>query len=194
MRTLISLVMALTLGATSCRGEGTTLLSNSELPGDVYGSPRPTPTVTPESLPDHGTVFFIRRGRLHAVELPLQGVAGSLPEALLLALLVGPPEEPKRLTTEMPEDTSINGISVERRVATVDLSSEFEEPAVDQEMELRIAQVVYTLTEPPSSLQAVRFEIEGVPTDVIGGVELTEFARPVTRGDFAAYAPVTSGG
>lgn len=179
-------VAALVLAA-SCASEGLTLLPDSELPQDVYGSPRPTPAETPEQLPRTGLVYLVREDRLHPVRSRLPGTARSLPEALLLALLGARPED--GATTAIPPETVPNAVEVEGNIVTVDLSEEFERPAPIREQALRIAQVVFTLTGPDSGILAVQFRIDGVSRRVIGDVNLSVQDRPVSRGDYGQFRP-----
>ena len=92
MRRMAALISVLVV-AGACSSPSVTLIPEAELPDDVYGSPEPTP-VPEEELPRKGTVYMVRRERLVAVPRTLQGVAASLPEALMLALLQGPREVP----------------------------------------------------------------------------------------------------
>jgi hypothetical protein len=184
VRRLAALVSMLVV-AGACRSPSVTLIPEAELPDDVYGSPAPTP-VPEEELPRRGIVYMVRGERLVAVPRTLQGVAGSLPEALMLALLQGPRE---KNTTAIPPDTRLNDLEVRNTIGYVDLSGEFERPGTRRDLALRIAQVVYTLTEDPSPVAAVRFLIDGVETNVIGEETLASVARPVNRGDYPQFAP-----
>jgi hypothetical protein len=188
----VLLVVCIIAGA--CRSEGVTVLPESELPADVYGSPRPTPVETPEELPEEGRIYLVQEDplRLRPVNRPLQTeIVASLPEALLLELIQS--RTGGRITTAIPRGTRLRGVRVEGTVATVDLSSEFERPAPEPIQNVRIAQVVYTLTQEPTDILAVRFAIEGIPRSVIGDVPLTEQERPVTRTDYRHFAPPGAG-
>jgi spore germination protein GerM len=72
------------------------------------------------------------------------------------------------IMTAIPAGTELLGLSVANGVATVDLSSEFASGGGSLSMLSRVAQVVYTLTQFPT-VDEVAFEIEGVPTTVLGG-------------------------
>jgi sporulation and spore germination protein len=171
-----------------CRQGGLTLLPQSELPGDVYGSPHPTPVETPEELPEKGRIYLVKHNRLHPKSSPLQaGIASSLPEALLLAL-IQPPAGGK-LTTAIPAQTRLRGVHIEGQIVTVDLSSEFETAAPQGSQALRIAQVVYTLTQDGTGILGVLFAIDGIPRQVIGGERLTQLDHPATRFDYRQFAP-----
>jgi Sporulation and spore germination len=181
----LALLLPLLVVVGACRSPSVTLIPEAELPQDVYGSREPTP-IPEEELPRKGIVYLVRGERLVSVPRTLQGVAGSLPEALMLALLQGPRENN---TTAIPPDTRLNDLEVRNTIAYVDLSGEFERPGPRRELALRIAQVVYTLTENPSPVAAVRFLIDGVETNVIGEEALASVARPVNRGDYPQFAP-----
>jgi Sporulation and spore germination len=176
-------VLVLALG-TACRPEGVTLVSEADLPADVYGSPRPTPSPSPQEIPLEGTVFLVKDGRLRPQTVTLQPTVPSLQEALLVALLAPRPQG-RNVTSEIPSRTRLIEIEVDGTVATVNLSSEFEAGS-GQSLALRIAQVVYTLTEQPSGILGVSFEIEGVPEPV------TEPDHPVNRADYREFAPQDS--
>lgn len=178
-RVVTSAALLLTLAA--CRDTAVTLLPQGDLPRDIYGSPVPQPTT---ELPRRGTVYMIRDGRLAPVLRPLQGVARSLPEALLLTLLQGPAGV-RDATTAIPPDTRINDIQVVDGIATVDLSEEFEQGGSGRALALRVAQVVFALTE-DRSVEGVLFSIEGIPGPVVTGGGEVVF-RPVTREDYGRF-------
>lgn len=184
----VAAILALTaVLASGCRSEGLTLLSDSDLPQDVYGSPAPTPVQTPE-IPQEGTVYLVRGERLIAHEESLQTeVADSVAEALMLALITASAPRSRRITNEIPGTTRLNGVRVDGVVATVDLSSEFEEAAPGQIQRLRIAQVVYSLTQNGTGIGSVRISIDGVPQ------QLNLQDLPVNRADYRGVAPPNEG-
>jgi spore germination protein GerM len=171
---------------SACRPEGVTVLSDAELPTDVYGSPQPTPDASPEQVPRTGTVYLVRDGRLVGQRVTLQQQrAESLQEALMLALLSAsaPPQPRRGPTSEIPELTQLLDIEVDGTVATVNLSPDFRRGPAES-LALRLAQVVYTLTEEPSQVIGVRLEINGIPEEVRSDVD-----RPAFRSDFREFAP-----
>lgn len=176
-------MLALLLSA--CGGPTVTVLPDGDLPRDVYGSPAPEPLT---ELPESAIVYLVLNGRLIAVPRQLPPEAPSLPVAAMEALLQGP-SDPWR--TAIPDGTGVLSIEIDGVVATVDLSDDFERSAPGGRLALRVAQVVYTLTETPQ-VGAVLFEIEGSPTAVpIGREEVVE--RPVTRADYQRFAPADPG-
>lgn len=127
-------------------------------------------------------VWFVRGERL--VETlrahpPTQAVA----KAALQALLARPTrrERTDGMRSEIPRGTRLLGIVIAKGVARVDLSSEYEAGGSSRSLQLRLAQVVYTLTQFPT-VSAVRFSVDGAP---VGN-------GPVGRGTYKALAPAVS--
>lgn len=178
--------VALVLVLAGCAQQELTLLSEGDLPSDVYGPPRPT--ASPPTIPANGRIFFVSGGHLEPVTLDLQPVLDSVPEALLVALFQGPQRD---ISSEVPEGTRLNGVDVAGTLATIDVSGDFERAAPPRSQALRIAQVVYTLTEPKNEtgIQGVSFQIDGVPQQAIGGEQLGTIPGPVTRADYERFAP-----
>jgi germination protein M len=152
-------------------------------------TPEPEPTVTPEPEPEPEqpaelTIYLVRGESLGVAvrEVPeTEGVA----RAALEELLAGPSarEAEAGLGTEIPEGTELNDVFIDDGVATVDLSPEFESGGGSLSMQVRVAQIVYTLTWFPS-IESVAFEIDGQPVEAIGG-EGVIVSPPVTRATFA---------
>jgi Sporulation and spore germination len=176
---LVAILAAAVFLTVACRPEGVTVVPESELPGDVYGSPPPTPAVE-EEIPPEGRVYLVRGEHLRAMTRTLQP-ANSVQEALMVALLSSAPAPGRELSSEIPEGTRLRGIEVDGTVATVDFSSEFAR-GTGQSLALRLAQVVYTLTE-DSNIIGVRLEIDGFPDPV------ADPDRPANRADFREFAP-----
>lgn len=180
MRRLAAVVALLLLA--SCAGKSLTTIPASELPQDVYGLPLPEPQA---QLPEEGTVFMVRDGRLVPLRRPLQTSDESLSEALMLTLLQGPPQG---LRTEIPENTTVNEVEVRDGIVTVDLSEEFDRGATGRALALRVAQVVYSLME-DEIINGVRFEIQGIGRAVVNDVGEPIADRAVTTIDYANLAP-----
>lgn len=193
MRRLAALAAILLL-ASACGRPGVRILSEEELPEDIYGSPVPSPRATVE-LPESGVVYLVRRGRLvrQRVRLPGEGVAQSLPAALLLALFTGP-EKDQRVNSAIPPGTLLNEVKVDpqQQLATVDVTAAFEQGAEEDILALRVAQVVYTLTEPATEIGRVEILINGEPKLIPGGDGGQSLQRPLTRKDYSRFAPPPS--
>jgi Sporulation and spore germination len=172
---------------TGCAQQDLTLLSEAELPEEVYGPPQPAPE--PEEIPRDGRIFLVEKGHLVPSEETLQPVADSLAEALLVALFPPGPRGDTGSSSAIPDGTRLNGVEVTGGIATVDVSGDFEQAAPPRSQALRIAQVVYTLTAPQTGIVGVRFQIDGVPQEAIGGEQLGTIPGPVTREDYERFRP-----
>jgi len=133
-------------------------------------------------------VWFTRGGRL-VESLRTHAPTRKVAAAALAALLAGPTrsERASGVSSAIPPGARPLGVSIANGVATVDLSSEFESGAASRSLKLRLAQVVYTLTQFPT-VDTVRFEINGTPVDVFssGGIVLD---HPVGRVDYKGLGP-----
>jgi spore germination protein GerM len=178
--------------AASCGRQDVRILSEEELPEDIYGSPVPSPTASID-LPETGVVYLVREGRLarETLRLPGEGVAQSLPAALLLALFTGPQAD-RRVHSAIPPGTLLNEVTVEGGIASVDVTAAFEQGGKEEVLALRVAQVVYTLTEPPTDITQVEIFINGEST-LIPGAAGQSLLRPVSRADYRRFAPHDGG-
>jgi germination protein M len=111
--------------------------------------------------------------------------------AAMRALLAGP-DEPElaarpAMYTAIPDGTTLLGISIADGIATVNLSKEFETGGGSASVLARLAQVTYTLTQ-FSTVDGVRFQLDGVPVTTFGG-EGVVLDEPVGRDDFQDQLP-----
>jgi hypothetical protein len=113
---------------------------------------------------------------------PYSRAAGQL---ALRAILAGPSsaETAAGLVTDIPAGTRLLGLEIAGGTATVSLSPAFGAGAAGPAVRLRLAQVVYTITQ-FSSATRVKFEIGGHAATSIGGISVVQ---PQTR---ARYAPL----
>lgn len=164
-------------------------------PVEVPAGDVPFPLTREDAIPEVTStvgrilVFFVLDGRLSAVTRTAE--AGDTPtEAAMRALLGGPNQRElgRGLTTSLPSSTRLLDISVGGGIALADLSAEFQAPADPDAITLRIAQVVWTLTQLPG-VESVRFAVDGneisVATDDGQSVD-----RPVSRADYDQFAPL----
>jgi hypothetical protein len=108
--------------------------------------------------------------------------------AAISSVLAGPSaaEAAAAVRSQIPESTALLGVRISTGgIATVDLSSSFVSSASPSMMPLRIAQVVYTVTQFPS-VKGVRFAINGQGVTVLGGVPVQS---PQTRSMGSGYLP-----
>jgi hypothetical protein len=114
------------------------------------------------------------------------------PDGALRELLAGPSEvegaAAPAVRTGLPSAVELRAVTVEGGVAIVDLSAAFQDPTdEDLPTAMRVAQVVYTVTQFPG-IAAASIEIEGDLVAVIGPDRLAQ-DRPFTRADFTAQLP-----
>jgi spore germination protein GerM len=89
------------------------------------------------------------------------------------------------LFTAVPAGTELLGMHIEDGIATVDLSSAFEQGSGSLAESLRLAQVVYTLTQ-FDTIEGVSFRLEGEPVELFGGHGII-LDRPQARQDFDQF-------
>ena len=133
-------------------------------------------------------VWFTRGESLFMVKRT-QEATPRIGTAAMESLLAGPStqEQGAAVGSQIPAGTQLLGLSVDSGVATVDLTSEFESGGGSASMNMRIAQIVYTLTQFPT-VKGVLFQLDGQPVDVLGG-EGVIVDQPVTRKDYRSLMP-----
>jgi hypothetical protein len=127
----------------------------------------------------------VRDGKLGVARRQLPADVDIVNHALD-ALLAGPsaPETEAGLSTAIPNLTRVRGTGLMGDVFVVNLSGSFSALGPQFSPELRVAQIVYTVSVFPVR---VVFQIDGQPARAIAGFILPD--RPVTRDDFASWAP-----
>jgi hypothetical protein len=192
MKRLIALVTVLGISAVACAAEGAQPLGSlaSGSPSQsrsITPTGTPSPTPTPPSTPTMTfEVWLLRSTQLFVVHR-MQPAEPAVATAALEATFAGPTdtEEAAGVETAVPADTSLLDLSIQNRIATVNLSHGFtgeQTPALSVE---RLAQVVFTLTQ-FNSVERVNFQVDGHALTNLGGYELL---RPQTRADFADVLP-----
>ena len=165
--------------------------------GEVAGTSAGTTSVVSEggSSTSSGTltvvtyeVWFTRGESLFMVRRD-EPFTPRIAAAAMQSLLAGPSarEQAAAVGSQIPAGTQLLGLTIEDGVATVDLTSEFESGGGSASMNMRIAQVVYTLTQFPT-VKGVLFELDGQRVDVLGG-EGVVVDEPVTRKDYRDLQP-----
>jgi hypothetical protein len=125
----------------------------------------------PDARP--GEVWFVRKGEPVGVARP----ARALP-AVVRALLAGPTpgERSRGIVSAIPVGTPLRGVTVSRRIVTLDLGARFAVGIDRASLRERVGQVVRTLRAVPG-VSAVRIRIEGgTPVGLFPGYDLR---RPV---------------
>jgi germination protein M len=90
--------------------------------------------------------------------------------------------------TVIPQGTTRLGLDIAGGTATVDLSSEYQSGGGSLSMTMRLAQVVYTLTQFPT-VQRVALRLDGAAVTVFSGEGIV-LDRPQTRRDYESLLPV----
>ena len=93
---------------------------------------------------------------------------GDVLAAAIRELLAGPASDEHGFTTMIPAGTQLLGITIDGRVATVDLTGAFQSGGGSASMLGRLAQLVYTATQAPP-VDTVRLRLDGQPVESIGG-------------------------
>lgn len=146
-------------------------------------------TTTTSGVPDAQEtvrVYFTRGEEIGATGRAVTGT--GVARAALEALLGGPDdvESGVGMGTEIPEATEVLGVDIADGVATVDLSDDFEAGGGSLSMQLRVAQVVFTLTQ-FDTVDTVTIRIEGQEVDGIGGEGVA--ASDLDRSDLEDLSP-----
>jgi len=130
-------------------------------------------------------IYFVRDGKLGVARRELPADVNIVTNALE-SLLAGPSaaETDAGLSTAIPNLTRVRSIGLMGDVLVVNLSGSFSALGPQFSSELRVAQIVYTVSVFPVR---VLFQIDGQAARAIGGFILPD--RPVTRDDFASWAP-----
>jgi germination protein M len=105
-------------------------------------------------------------------------------------LLAGPTKDERAsgLQSAIPAGTRLRGIAIDKGVATIDLTSEYQSGGGSLSMQVRLGQVVYTLTQFPT-VQKVSFRLDGTPVNVFSSEGIV-LSHPVGRGDYKDLLPV----
>ena len=155
---------------------------------------------TVEAPPAEGTITYevwFHRGEHLFVTHRSQDETLAVGRAAIEALLEGPDvhETQRDVGTSIPAGTELLGLDLDDGIATVDLTSEFESGGGSLSMTMRLAQVVYTLTQ-FATVGAVQFMLDGERVDVFSAEGIV-LDHPVRRRDYAELLPpilVTSPG
>jgi hypothetical protein len=117
----------------------------------------------------HYKVWFHRGEQLYVVTRS-RTATPRVGSAALADLLAGPTssEHDTGIGTQIPDGTELLGLSIDKGIATVDLTSEYESGGGTASMTMRLAQVVCTLDQFPT-VKGVLFQLDGSPVDVLGG-------------------------
>ncbi len=189
-----AIALALLLALSACaRGAEVHLLPEDELPPALFDPTEQSPL---DSHPVRALVYFVRTDNVgKPVDPPrLDAVTREhttdrpTPEFVIRQLLAGVTAEERSIParTAIPVGTELLGVFVRNGVADVNLTAQFEAAGPELFHLLRIAQVVWTLTELPE-VDSVRFRIHGAPQPVIDQFGVAHAL--VSRGRYSRLAP-----
>lgn len=156
-------------------------------------TPEPSPTQEPEQPAARSAtvrVYLVRGETLGVGGRVLSGADAAAPaRSAVEQLLEGPTAEEREfgLGTAVPTGVRLNSVTIKNGLATVDLSGAFASGGGSLSMQLRAAQVVFTLTQ-FASVDRVAFELDGEPISALGG-EGVEVGPSVSRADFESVVP-----
>jgi len=150
--------------------------------GSTTGSDSTLPA--PASL----EVWFARGEQLVSVRRT-HSATPRVATAAIEALLAGPTEAETAsgIRSAIPAGTRLLGISIDRGVAIIDLTSEYESGGGSLSMQARLGEVVYTLTQFPT-VQKVSFRLDGTPVKVFSSEGIV-LSHPVGRADYKDLLP-----
>jgi len=133
-------------------------------------------------------VYFVRDEKICAAAriVPKTEQVGA---AAMEALLEGPTteEEAAGVFNAIPKGTTFLGLDIEDGIASVDLSEEYASGGGTLSMSMRLAQVVFTLTQFPT-VKGVEFKLDGRPVEVFSGEGII-LDHPVDRSDYEELSP-----
>ena len=167
--------------------------TSTTVPADTTTTVAPSETTTSTSAApgDGGTtvkVYFGKGEKIAAAGrvIPKTKEVGA---AAMKALLDGPTAAEKQagMVSDIPDGTTFLGLDIANGIATVDLSKEYESGGGSSSMFMRLAQVVFTLTQ-FSSVQGVNFKLDGQSIKVLGGEGII-IDHPMTRADCEEQSP-----
>ena len=164
---MVLLVACVLLGLAGCARQAETKRTTPDDSNQTSAEPTVTEGADPQTTDVR--VYFAKGETVGVVGRAVPQTKATA--AAAMAELLGGPnatEESWGFGTEIPAGTRLNGVVIADGVATVDLSPEFASGGGSLSMQLRAAEVVYTLTQ-FSTVKTVRFEIDGVVVQALGG-------------------------
>lgn len=164
-------------------------------PATPTPEPTPVPTATPPPVVTvnvywAGVVDTVVSGTPERVLAGgRQGATATPARFAMEALLQGPDDVEVEigLGTSIPDGVELLDLAIADGVATVDLSATFEQSSGSLDEFMRVAQVVFTLTQ-FDSVDGVRFRIDGDDRDAIASHGI-DVSSPLDRDDFADVRP-----
>lgn len=185
-----ALVVAAAIAAGVLIGRGTA--PAPDRPAEETPTTEPSATPEPVEPPDVETTtvrVYLARGEHLGVASREVEATQALPEAAVEQLLAGTTAAERRwgLGSEVPPGTRLIGLAIADGTARVDLSGEFASGGGSLSALMRLAQVVFTLTQFPE-VDNVVLLLDGIEVDAFMGEGIV-VSEPQTRADFEAVVP-----
>jgi hypothetical protein len=191
-RVLIAIVAVLGVLGAACGDDGAAETAGTEetttsSAGATTSSTTSTSTTDPEGGDVDVRVYFVGDEAVATAGRTVEGPAVG--RGAVEALLTGPQGVEVEIgqVSEIPAGTELLDIDVTDGLATADLSGDFEAGGGSLSMQLRVAQLVFTLTQ-FDSVDRVDITIDGEAVEAIGGEGVP--AVGLDRTDFAAVTPL----
>lgn len=200
---LIAALAVVTAGAAGCaRGPATStedatgshpVTATTQLPTEGRGSSEKSPGSTTEVGPPTPSpivlsVYYPRDDKLSVVvrQVPYTERVAT---TAVSELLKGPSttDSASGFHTEIPAGTNLRSVSIRNRIATVDLTGEFDDGGGSRSMFMRLAQLVFTVTQ-FDSVDSVALRLDGRPVEAFSGEGIV-IDHPMTREDFEDVLP-----
>jgi len=153
-----------------------------------------TSTTEPAEGPFQEIAFMLHEsggnaGRSGPFLAPVARNTGSLEDTVRESLYgLTPSEKELGITNAIPSGTDLISVVVEGGVATVDLTSEFDDGGGTFSIRARLAQLVYTVTAYDPGITGVRLQLDGEPVETFSGEGLV-LDDPMTREGFEDFLP-----
>lgn len=170
-----------------CGGSGSSARRATTTQATSTQAPATTATTTASSTQTL-RIYLLRDGLVSPVARRVEATE-AVAHAALTELVAGPTgdEQANGLTTDVPAAAKLLGLTVSDGVATANFDDAFARGA-EATIALRLAQVVYTLTQFPT-IASVRFEQNGSPLPGLVDGHGIPVDRAVRRSDYEAQTP-----
>jgi germination protein M len=192
VKRVLVLVGLFVLLAAGCGGDDSDVVTEDDCATATPSSGCPTTSASgsttsePSGEEAEVRVYFARDGQVATAGRTVS--APAVARGAMTELLAGPDEFETDigLTSEIPAGTDLLGVDIAGGEAVVDLSGEFEAGGGSLSMQVRVAEVVFTLTQ-FATVETVTIELDGAPVDAIGGEGVD--ATDLTRDDLQNVTP-----
>lgn len=189
MRCMATLGLACLVGLAGCGSNG----GRAHRTTTTRGNTTTTTAAGTSTTARESTVVavYLMRGDKLGVAHRRVGPGPAVLKSTLEELLRGPTADDRAagLTTNIPEGTTLGGVSISGGTATVDLSKSFDSGGGSLSMFSRLAQLTFTATQFPT-VQRVKLRLDGANVSVFSseGIELPA-ALTRTEADFEDVLP-----